>query len=546
MTELASVFEPLKDGDYQTNVAIAHGDVEVNSTNYIDSGILALTGLYNKRITPLGDTKAENDPINFDGSNQFVTWYAVNQHFYKFPYDPTKTFEHASRETEKFIYYSASIFSIPYAKTGEKIRPGSVTLTTGDSFLVDDSIGNMRDFAILTSSFAPINNLVAYWGFNEQYKRIVGNFGSYNGSVYWTSKTYAPDQTSNATNVNFQPGVEVYNGAYTSSGIAATFEVPGIINTLYDEEKFKYAKDDDFAISFWVKAPVSQSNVVKTTNSLINNRGTTYEMNFVNFKLSSSYKPVPANAYAWDLNIQNQTSAYPNRILARRSDGTYSTAISSSTIITGSVHHHVVYQKTGSAIQLYVNGVLENSTTDNLRDNPINTSNVFIGALNTTFAESFSGSIDEVRIYNTGLTQTQISSLANRHYLSGSLYQTNVAGNAFYRSGMVVISHPLPKYNNIVTGTWALSLQSTHRVHETEVTIRIPKDKYNYSFNPTLLKAPNSDELIDDLTTGSLTPYITTIGLYNEFGQLLAVGKLGAPLQKRTDIDTTIIIRWDS
>jgi hypothetical protein len=64
--------------------------------------------------------------------------------------------------------------------------------------------------------------------------------------------------------------------------------------------------------------------------------------------------------------------------------------------------------------------------------------------------------------------------------------------------------------------------------------------------NPTLLKEPNGSEVIDEMLSGSLTPYITTIGLYNETNELIAVAKLGAPLQKRTDIDTTIIVKWDS
>ena len=550
MTKLASVFEPIKSGDYQTNVAVAHGDIEFSNTNYSGSGIAALTGLYNKAITPLGDTKAENDPVNFDNSNQFVTWYAINQQYYKFPYDPANTFEHAGRETEKFIYYSASIFSIPYAYTGEKIKTNSVTITTPTFSLSDDKVGNLKDLAIISTSFAPSTNLVAYWGFNDQYKYILGNFGTYTGLTNWTSRKYAPDQTSQAINVNFQPGVEVNdNGTYITTGIAATFDGNGIIDTVYDEEKFIYSKTDDFAVSLWIKAPVSQSNVTKTTNSILNNRGTTYERDLLVKQgiISASYKSIPANAYAWDVNIYNQSAGTDNgKILVRRSDGTYSTSLTSTSIITSSIHNHILYQKTGSNLQLYVNGVLEASTTDNLRDNPINRSNLFIGALNRTLAESFSGSIDEVRIYNSGLSQTQVTSLANRDFITGSLYQTNVAGNVFYRHGSVIISSPMSKYHKMLDDTWTVSMQSTHRIYESEVFVRVPKDKFNYTFNPTALKGPDTDEVIDELLSGSLTPYITTVGLYNERGEMLAVAKLSAPLQKRTDVDTNITIRWDS
>jgi len=206
----------------------------------------------------------------------------------------------------------------------------------------------------------------------------------------------------------------------------------------------------------------------------------------------------------------------------------------------------VLYQKSGSVLQLYVNGVLESTQSDNLSVNPINYSNLFIGSLNNTLREAYSGSIDEIRIYNKSLNSSQISSLANRSYVTASLYQTNVAGNIFYRRGIVVVSSVLPKYDTLLSDTWHMHALSTYKVIENEVLVRIPKDIFNHSFNPTLLKSPYSDELIDEITTGSLTPYITTIGLYNDAGELLVVARLGTPLQKRTDIDTNVIIKWDS
>jgi hypothetical protein len=45
--------------------------------------------------------------------------------------------------------------------------------------------------------------------------------------------------------------------------------------------------------------------------------------------------------------------------------------------------------------------------------------------------------------------------------------------------------------------------------------------------------------------SGTAFPYITTVGLYNPQGQLLAVGKMAEPIQKRDDIDMNIVIRWD-
>ena len=67
------------------------------------------------------------------------------------------------------------------------------------------------------------------------------------------------------------------------------------------------------------------------------------------------------------------------------------------------------------------------------------------------------------------------------------------------------------------------------------------------SNNPTLRK--NNDvnsEFYKDFTTGSFfEPYITTIGLYNDDYQLVAIGKLAKPLPNTKDIAYTISVRFD-
>jgi len=45
--------------------------------------------------------------------------------------------------------------------------------------------------------------------------------------------------------------------------------------------------------------------------------------------------------------------------------------------------------------------------------------------------------------------------------------------------------------------------------------------------------------------SGTALPYITTIGLYNDDAQLLAIGKPSQAIQKRDDVDMNFIVRWD-
>jgi len=66
--------------------------------------------------------------------------------------------------------------------------------------------------------------------------------------------------------------------------------------------------------------------------------------------------------------------------------------------------------------------------------------------------------------------------------------------------------------------------------------------------NPTISKNnnPNSEIPKPIVALDEFAPYITTVGLYNDKGQLLAIGKLGTPIRKRDDVDLNIIVRFDA
>jgi hypothetical protein len=51
--------------------------------------------------------------------------------------------------------------------------------------------------------------------------------------------------------------------------------------------------------------------------------------------------------------------------------------------------------------------------------------------------------------------------------------------------------------------------------------------------------------LEDYVTSSYFNPYMTTIGLYNDDRELLAVAKLANPLEKRDDVDMNVIVRFD-
>ena len=166
----------------------------------------------------------------------------------------------------------------------------------------------------------------------------------------------------------------------------------------------------------------------------------------------------------------------------------------------------------------------------------------------------------EIRYYKYGLGSAQIGSLANADYTGGGLYQSSTGGNIFYRNGHIVISSPMPKYEGALTGSYNIGYKGTHTIYENEAFIEVPKDTCNVSMNPTATyNPPDGNESSNDylasngmgelihpgFISGTMRPYITTIGLYNDKSQLLAVGKLSQAIQKRDDIDMNFVVRWD-
>jgi len=171
--------------------------------------------------------------------------------------------------------------------------------------------------------------------------------------------------------------------------------------------------------------------------------------------------------------------------------------------------------------------------------------------------------LSEFRMYDYAVTGSAIESLADRNYMSGSLYQTNVVGNCFYKNAQLVVSSPMPLYHSgsgAFHKNFILKYRGTHKIYENNVLVRVPQDLCNVSMNPSATyQLATEGEQCDKnqfntlpgeyrrhmFVSGTAFPYVTTIGLYDDDCRLLAVGKFAQPIQKRDDIDMNFIIRWD-
>ena len=91
---------------------------------------------------------------------------------------------------------------------------------------------------------------------------------------------------------------------------------------------------------------------------------------------------------------------------------------------------------------------------------------------------------------------------------------------------------------------YTVAFRSSYTVFFHSYRCRVTDNQLNYSQNPTIKSG--SEGFVYDFVTGSyFQPYVTTVGLYNDLNELVAVGKLGQPIPKTKYVDTTFVINFD-
>jgi hypothetical protein len=185
---------------------------------------------------------------------------------------------------------------------------------------------------------------------------------------------------------------------------------------------------------------------------------------------------------------------------------------------------------------------------------------------------------------------------------SGSLMNgTTIVGDVFYDHGLVVYTHTA-SLNSTLTGDWQIEFKSTETIYENEYLLIVNEDEFNISQNPSavvkvggvtstftdtdgIVRTINEEqpvryirkktaldngttldfrygssvnaaisggfEHIDlsgsvDSTGSFLTPFITTIGLYDDNCDLVAVAKLPQPIKSEPDFPVNFIVRFDT
>ena len=154
----------------------------------------------------------------------------------------------------------------------------------------------------------------------------------------------------------------------------------------------------------------------------------------------------------------------------------------------------------------------------------------------------------ELLFYSSSILNTSLSVSANQN-----------VGNIIYPHGMVIFTNQNLPLSSITTlANTTCSFSSSLTIYEAQYKCTLRESEFNATLNPSaqtsgsLLTVNSSsfyqrgDGTLSNNVTGSyFSPYVTTVGLYDEAQNLLAIGKLAQPLPTSPTTDTTILVNID-
>jgi hypothetical protein len=330
------------------------------------------------------------------------------------------------------VEFSASTISVPEGNQQVKVVVSStVPLAAGDEFKVRYTAGpgmTVGTDADLFLSPAPISGVITFKGPLTTLEFLVNsNFDSkdetdevidftlegvsgvelgvqknlsitvtdgtlHEGLVAEYTFTGGLLDTSGKGNHGTNHGASLTSGKSGNPNTAYVFSGSNYV-TVPSNEFINFDTSEDYTVSLWTEPASIQNDMGGTINDIIRK--------WVG----------DAQGYAFGISYYNTSSINPGAIAGARYDGSACGHIPQ--IISGSVSaqfHHVLLRKSGSQIELYVDGQNAGSTVDNTTCSTANISDLYIGCRGNLL-RCFTGKVDDIRIYDRAITNNEITGL---------------------------------------------------------------------------------------------------------------------------------------
>lgn len=119
-------------------------------------------------------------------------------------------------------------------------------------------------------------------------------------------------------------------------------------------------------------------------------------------------------------------------------------------------------------------------------------------------------------------------------------------GDIIYTHGQIIITDQETISDLGTVKHYTIGFKSSYDVFTHTYNCRSNQSQLNFSQNPTTYNNTLTSGSINSNITGSeFQPYVTTVGLYNDAHELIAIGKLGQPIPKSQYMDTTFVVKFD-
>ena len=163
----------------------------------------------------------------------------------------------------------------------------------------------------------------------------------------------------------------------------------------------------------------------------------------------------------------------------------------------------------------------------------------------------------------------------------------SIIGNVMYNHGLIIITDT-GSYKDVGNTSgddgWEITFKSTQKIYEREIVCNVGRNEFLNSSNITLTPGNSgsyrvpaelfsgsygtqhlnlktiwpasssySDEgyagtgsLLDFATGSEFSPYVTTIALFDDHNDLLAMGRLAKPIKNDKELDISFVVRFDT
>jgi len=489
----------------------------------------------------------QNEPTTSNGQYQRIVHRSLDHLYYRDYYtNPKATFGGGNINLQhRFLEDKAKAISVGQQIFGESILPGSVRIYVDyapgsqNLVLVDDLNGNL----VISSSYQPlgtgtqvsssVSSSVGEWPSDQVYKYIGKGLVSFVGKQHkgdWVMEAHHNNLISRKVGSDSAPFSEndMVGASFAFSAASSSYiEVGASLEQSY-LQRYNFDQSD-----FSISALVQIDSVASQKAMIIEKQGPSRRVQ-IDLNGNPYTEPV-LNRCPYRLFLSSS-----GRFVFERQSTSETVKIESSVFSPSSTAMiHIAVVKSGSIFEMFVNGSSQGTANDVPDpENSSNFSNIYIGN-SYELNKGFNGCIDGVRLYNRALTDGDVQ-LLYRTQNVGNLY----VGNVFYSNGLITLTSIPSRFMTLNK----VELRGTQTIYETEISCTVNPGEFGMSMNRSLQRYDsNTNQFLYTpfVSSSEFRPFVTTIGLYNDQYELVAIAKLSTPIQLPTNVDTTFIVKFD-